>query len=74
MLQLINDNKGNPTGVFIPISEWNALKEQFPLPEPWDESVPQWQKDILDERALTSDPSSWIEWEKAIDMISLKAK
>ncbi len=49
MLQLINDNKGNPTGVFIPISEWNALKEQFPLPEPWDESIPQWQKDILDE-------------------------
>ncbi len=27
-LQVIHDSKGNNTGVFIPYSEWNALKKQ----------------------------------------------
>ncbi len=72
MIQLINDNKGNPTGVFVPISEWNALKEQFPLPEPWDESVPQWQKDILDERERTADPNSWIKLEDLRSHLTFK--
>ena len=27
-LQIIYDSKGNNTGVFIPYSEWNKLKEQ----------------------------------------------
>lgn len=28
-LQIIQDHKGKTTGVYIPISEWNALKKQF---------------------------------------------
>jgi hypothetical protein len=27
-LQVIQDSKGKPTGVYIPIKEWNALKKQ----------------------------------------------
>lgn len=27
-LQVIQDGKGNPTGVFIPMSEWKLLKKQ----------------------------------------------
>lgn len=74
MIQLISDNKGNPAGVFVPISEWNELKERFPLPEPWDESIPQLQKDILDERERTSDPSKRINWEDVKGMLTFKDK
>lgn len=28
-LQYISDNKGKTTGVFIPISEWNELKNKY---------------------------------------------
>jgi len=28
-LQLISDNKGNTAGVFIPIQDWNELKNQI---------------------------------------------
>ena len=27
-IQLIYDNKKNPTGVYIPIKDWNGLKKQ----------------------------------------------
>ncbi len=32
-LQYIADHRGNVTGVFIPIQEWNAIREQLHLPE-----------------------------------------
>ena len=28
-IQYISDNKGKPTGVFIPIQEWEGLKSKF---------------------------------------------
>ena len=28
-LQIIQDSKGKPTGVYIPISEWMELKKQY---------------------------------------------
>jgi hypothetical protein len=28
-LQFIHDNKGNTTGVFIPIEEWQSLKDTY---------------------------------------------
>ncbi len=28
-LQIIHDSKGNPTGVFIPMPDWNKLKKQY---------------------------------------------
>lgn len=28
-VQLIENDNGEPTGVFIPINEWNQLKEQY---------------------------------------------
>lgn len=48
--QLIKGHDGLPAGVFIPIEDWNKLKSYFPNIEKVDEDLPQWQKDILDER------------------------
>jgi hypothetical protein len=27
--QIIQDSQGKPTGVYIPINEWNELKKEF---------------------------------------------
>ena len=32
-LQVIHDNKGKTTGVYIPIAQWKELKKQYKLPE-----------------------------------------
>lgn len=32
-VQYISDHKGRRTGVFIPIKEWDKLKEHFHLPQ-----------------------------------------
>ncbi len=45
--QYTYDNKGNAIGVFLPIDDWNEIKDNFS-----SEELPQWQKDIIDQRLL----------------------
>ena len=40
-VQYVSDSKGKTTGVFIPISEWNELKEKYKDIEQLD--IPEWQ-------------------------------
>jgi hypothetical protein len=52
-LQYINDSQGNPTGVFIPIEEWQSLKQKYnglQEDELQNFEIPEWHKKILDER------------------------
>lgn len=53
-LQFIHDNKGNTTGVFIPIEEWQNLKSKYAelLKEEAAnvKDLAAWQKEILDDR------------------------
>lgn len=53
-LQFIHDNRGNTTGVFIPIEEWQTLKTKYAdLQKEEVENVVElasWQKQIIDER------------------------
>ncbi len=43
-LQIIQDNKGKATGVYIPISEWKQLKKQYKDLEALEyEEPPKWQ-------------------------------
>ena len=50
--QVIQDFNGLPTGVFIPIQDWENIKKQYPNIEQLDfnNDIPQWHKDILDKR------------------------
>lgn len=48
--QIIQDHKGKPTGIFIPIEDWNNIKKKYPDIDHFDDELPQWQKDILDIR------------------------
>jgi hypothetical protein len=52
-LQYIHDNKGNTTGVIIPIEEWQMLKEKYDglqeeeLSKP---DIPAWQQNLVLDR------------------------
>lgn len=53
-LQFIHDNKGNTTGVFIPIEEWQSLKERYAELQKEEvvniSELSAWQTQIIDER------------------------
>jgi hypothetical protein len=51
MLQFIHDNKGNTTGVFIPIKEWQILKLKYTELQKEESSVElsDWQKNMLED-------------------------
>lgn len=53
-LQFIHDNKGNTTGVFIPIDDWQTLKEKYSdlqmVEVQNNTELTTWQKEIIDER------------------------
>jgi hypothetical protein len=53
-LQFIHDNSGNTTGVFIPIEDWQSLKNKYTdLQRVEVENkveLKDWQKEMIDER------------------------
>lgn len=53
-LQFIRDTKGNTTGVFIPIDEWQSLKEKYAGLQKEEaknsKELSTWQKEVIDER------------------------
>ena len=74
-LQFIQDNKGNTTGVYIPIEEWQNLKAKYNgLEQKEIENnieLATWQKNILNERLndYYLNPSDVIDFDKTIDDI-----
>ena len=74
-LQFIQDNKGNTTGVYIPIEEWQSLKAKYNGLEQKEiennVELATWQKNILDERLndYYLNPSDVIDFDKTIDDI-----
>lgn len=63
-LQYIIDEKGHATGVFIPIREWNNLKKKFHGIEDETNPVPEWQKEIVNERFKNTKPEEYVSWEE----------
>ncbi len=72
-LQFIHDNKGNTTGVFIPIEEWQSLKTKYSeLQIEEVENVTelsQWQRQILDQRLneYYAHPEDLLDFNKTLD-------
>lgn len=55
-IQYVSDGNGATIGVFIPIPEWNALKNKYPQIEQEEtNNIPKWHKDIVMERLLSLD-------------------
>ena len=66
-VQYISDSSGKTTGVYIPISEWNALKEKFKGIE--EMHIPEWQ--ILEVRKrirkFNNKPESALDLNEVLD-------
>lgn len=74
-LQFIHDTKGNTTGVFIPIDEWQVLKAKYADLQ-IDEiennfELSSWQKEIIDVRLndYYNDPNDVGDFDKLLDDI-----
>lgn len=70
-LQYISDNKGQTTGVFIPIQDWNDLKSKYKNIELNEINVPEWHKDLVLKRVenYMKNPSDSLDFDSAMDNI-----
>jgi hypothetical protein len=70
-LQYISDSKGQTTGVFIPINEWNDLKNKYKDIELEEISIPDWHKDLVLNRLedYKQNPDSAMDFDSAMDDI-----
>ncbi len=70
-LQYISDSKGQTTGVFIPINEWNDLKSKYKDIERENIDIPEWHKDLMRKRLddYRKNPDSALDFDTAIDDI-----
>ena len=70
-LQFISDSKGQTTGVFIPINEWNALKSKYKGLGQDEMEIPSWHMDIVMERIADyeKNPDQALDFEKTMDEI-----
>ena len=66
-LQYISDSEGKTTGVFIPIAEWNALKEQYNDIE--EANIQDWQIKEVQKRMddYLKNPDQVIDFDTALD-------
>jgi hypothetical protein len=70
-LQYISDSKGRTTGVFIPINEWNDLKNKYKDIEQEEVSIPEWHKELVLKRLedYKQKPGSAMDFDAAMDDI-----
>ena len=67
-LQYISDNKGKTTGVYIPINDWEYLKNKYKEIEREEKEtfeVPEWHKEIVRQRLkeYRNNPDNVLDWE-----------
>jgi hypothetical protein len=69
--QYISDNKGKTTGVYIPIQEWEKLKEKFKGLGDIQENIPEWHIKLVNERLeeYEKNPDSSLDFNSEIDNI-----
>ncbi len=70
-LQYISDNKGQTTGVFIPIQEWNDLKDKYKGIEQTEIDIPNWHKEIVRKRLkdYQNNPEQVLDFDTAMNDI-----
>ncbi len=71
-LQYISDSKGNTTGVYIPINEWNLLKNKYKgIEDEVADAVPTRHKEIVLNRLAdyNKDKTQALDFDTAMDDI-----
>jgi len=56
-LQMLKDDTGKPTGVFIPLKDWEIIKSRYPDIDNTNEELQDWEKEIIDQRLLKAQNS-----------------
>jgi hypothetical protein len=61
-LQYITNEQGETTAVIIPIAAWLGITNRLAEMPKEDSDLPQWQKDVLDERMkFINNPAEWVD-------------
>lgn len=70
-LQYISDSAGQTTGVYIPIKEWNRLKDKYKGIEQEEVNIPAWHINLVKERLedYKNNPDSVLDFDIAMDNI-----
>ena len=70
-VQYISDSEGQTTGVFIPINEWNDLKNKYKGIEHEELHIPEKHKNLVRERLedYRKNPGSAMDFDSAMDDI-----
>lgn len=73
-LQYIADSAGKTTGIFIPIKDWNLLKNKYKELEEEETNlgdIPSWHKEIIKQRldSYKKNPEQAIDFDRACDDI-----
>ncbi len=57
-LQVLIDDLGNQTGVYVPMEDWTLIKNNYPDIETLEQELPQWEKDLINQRleAIAKNP------------------
>ena len=75
-LQYILDSAGQTTGVYIPIKDWESLKQKFADLEQEESKmadIPEWQKEIVRQRLKhhRENPENVLDWDEVKDKFRL---
>ncbi len=68
-LQFISDSNGQTTGVFIPIKEWNKLKNKYKELESDELTIPDWHLEEIENRLneVKKDKFSLLDFNQSMD-------
>lgn len=70
-LQYITDDKGQTTGVYIPIQDWDNIKSKYTNIEQEAYQVPEWQKEEVRKRIKNTKPDQYLSWEEVEQKLNL---
>ena len=70
-IQYISDSTGQTTGVFIPIEEWNKLRNKYKGIDNEEINIPGWHKYLVRKRLedYHKNPDDVIDFDAAMDDI-----
>lgn len=70
-LQYITDDKGQTTGVYIPIEEWKKITSKYNDIEQEADIIPEWQKKEVRKRIRNTQADEYLSWEEVEQKLHL---
>ncbi|WP_026706335.1 addiction module protein [Flavobacterium soli] len=73
-IKYIKDQKGKTTDVVLSLKDWESIKNSFPDIEEITNDIPNWHKEILDQRLenIQKYPENIVTWDTVQEEIKKK--